>query len=84
MATLHPPEIEEEHDDHGGLHRDIPALVGRRDMLKMMGGLSLAGLLAACNVSTGSSTTAAAVGSTTTTAGATTTSGGGSSTTTEE
>lgn len=47
----------EEHDDHGGLHRDIPVLVGRRDMLKLMGGFSLAGLLAACGFGSGSETT---------------------------
>ncbi|HEU4320202.1 MAG TPA: hypothetical protein VFS66_08980 [Acidimicrobiia bacterium] len=50
MTTVHPTGTEEEHDDDGGLHRDIPTVVGRHDMLKMMGGLSLAGLLAACNV----------------------------------
>lgn len=68
--------LEEEHDDHGGLHRDIPALVGRRDMLRMMGGLSLAGLLAACGVNSNSSTTTssmAAAPSTTGAASATTT-----------
>lgn len=62
---------EEEHDDHGGLHRDIPALVDRRDMLRMMGGLSLAGLLAACGVSTSESTTStSSAGATSTTAAA--------------
>ena len=45
----------EEHDDHGGLHRDVPALVGRRDMLRVIGGLGVAGLLAACGVETSSS-----------------------------
>lgn len=50
------------HDDHGGLRRDVPALVGRRDMLRMMGGLSLAGLLAACGL--GSSTQATATSTT--------------------
>jgi protocatechuate 3,4-dioxygenase beta subunit len=62
---------EDEHDDHGGLHRDVPALVGRRDMLRMMGGLSLAGLLAACGVNASGTTTT--VGSPTSSAGATTT-----------
>lgn len=53
---------DDEHDDHGGLHRDVPALIDRRDMLRMMGGMSLAGLLAACGfgASSSSSTTAAA------------------------
>lgn len=73
---------DEEHDDHGGLHRDIPALVGRRDMLKMMYGLSLAGLLAACNRGTvGSTTTSAAVGSSSTAAGGTSTTAGATATT---
>lgn len=49
--------VDDEHDDQGGLHRDVPALVGRRDMLRMMGGVSLAGLLAACGLSTSSTTT---------------------------
>jgi protocatechuate 3,4-dioxygenase beta subunit len=62
---------EDEHDDQGGLHRDVPALVGRRDMLRMMGGLSLAGLLAACGVNASATTTT--VGSPTSSAGATTT-----------
>jgi protocatechuate 3,4-dioxygenase beta subunit len=66
---------EEEHDDHGGLHRDIPALVGRRDMLRMMGGLSLAGLLAACGVAAGTATTRT-TGSSSTRLGPSTTAGG--------
>lgn len=67
----------EEHDDHGGLQRDVSALVGRRDMLRMMGGLSLAGLLAACGVNVSGTTTSATVmRSSTSTAGATTTAGG--------
>lgn len=69
--------LEEEHDDHGGLHRDIPALVDRRDMLRIMGGLSLAGLLAACGV--GTSTSTSAVGS-----GSSSTGSGGTSTTTAD
>jgi protocatechuate 3,4-dioxygenase beta subunit len=51
-------DLGDEHDDHGGLHRDIPNLVGRRDILRMMGGVSLAGLLAACGVSGGEDTAA--------------------------
>lgn len=66
----------EEHDDHGGLHRDVPALVDRRDMLRLMGGLSLAGLLAACGVGSSNSTT-----SSSTAAAASTTELGGTSTT---
>lgn len=69
------PMHEEEHDDQGGLHRDIPTLVHRRDMLRMMGGLSLAGLLAACGVGAGTAST------TSTIAGASTTSGSGSTST---
>lgn len=71
------PTHQDEHDDHGGLHRDIPALVGRRDMLRMMGGLSLAGLLAACGVGTG---TTSASASSSTTRGPSTTSAGSATT----
>ncbi len=61
-----------DHDDFGGLHRDVPALLGRRDMVRLMGGLSIAGLLAACGVdgatssATAAPTTAAAAATTTT------------------
>ena len=66
--TLDPePGHEEEHDDHGGLRRDIPALVVRRDMLRMMGGLSLAGLLAACDVGGSAATSSSSPSSSTTT-----------------
>lgn len=78
------PIREEDHDDHGGLHRDIPALVRRRDMLRLMGGLSLAGLLAACGVSGGAATTTNSNGSSTTSlagGSSTTSSAGGSSST---
>lgn len=83
MTNHHPHE--EEHDAHGGLHRDIPVLVDRRDLLKWMGGLSLAGLLAACGFGTATSTTAgfspsSTMGSTGTTGSTASTSG--SSTTT--
>ncbi len=47
---------EPEHNDWGGLHLDIPALVVRRDMLRILGGFSLAGLLAACGFNSGSDT----------------------------
>ncbi len=62
---------DDEHDDHGGLHRDVPALIDRRDMLRMMGGLSLAGLLAACGIGTSTSSTTSGSG----TAGSETTAG---------
>lgn len=70
--TNQPPMAEEEHDDHGGLHRDIPALVDRRDMLRIMGGLSVAGLLAACGGG-GSTATTSGTGITSATAGSSTT-----------
>jgi protocatechuate 3,4-dioxygenase beta subunit len=73
--------LDDEHDDRGGLHRDLPALVGRRDMLRLMGGFSLTGLLAACGFGTGSETT---LGSTTGTSKGSTTgsTAGGTGTTT--
>lgn len=37
------------HDDFGGLDRDRSALLGRRRALRWMGGIGLAGLLAACS-----------------------------------
>lgn len=64
-----PVEDDDDHDDHGGLHRDVPALVDRRDMLRMMGGLSLAGLLAACGFGGGSSSTTSGGGSSTSSSG---------------
>jgi protocatechuate 3,4-dioxygenase beta subunit len=76
MRLIEPNHVHEEHDDHGGLHRDVPALVGRRDMLRMMGGLSLAGLLAACGVNTAGSSTTTSAASSSSTAGATNTEGG--------
>ncbi len=65
----------DDHDDHGGLHRDLPALVLRRDMLRLVGGFSIAGLLAACGISTGSDTTGstAAAGTSSTTGAVATT-----------
>jgi protocatechuate 3,4-dioxygenase beta subunit len=62
-----------EHDDHGGLQRDVPVLVNRRDIIRMMGGFSLAGLLAACGLSS----------TATTVQGGSTTGGGVTSATTE-
>ena len=67
------PHHDEEHDDHGGLHRDVPNLVGRRDILRIMGGMSLAGLLAACGV-TGREDTAATTSTSSGTASGTPTS----------
>ena len=80
--TIDPVHLhdQEEHDDHGGLRRDIPALVGRRDMLRIMGGLSLAGLLAACGVTAAPTTSTASPGSSTSGANGTSTTGGSSTT----
>lgn len=54
---------DQDHDDHGGFLRDVPHLVGRRHALALLGGLGLAGALAACGQNggdsgAGSSTTA--------------------------
>ena len=65
MNPIRTVDSDTEHDDHGGLHRDIPALVGRRDMLRILGGLSLTGLLAACGIGGEASTTTAGVTPTT-------------------
>jgi protocatechuate 3,4-dioxygenase beta subunit len=37
------------HDDFGGLQRDLPRVLDRRRALQVMGGVTLAGLLAACS-----------------------------------
>ena len=59
-----PPSDVDDHDDQGGLGRDVSALVGRRDMLRLIGGMSIAGLLAACRVDlSGESTTTSVAGS---------------------
>ncbi len=51
--------VPHDHDDHGGLQRDLPLLLHRRDALRWMGGLSLAGLLTACGAGgSGTSSTA--------------------------
>ncbi len=55
-----------EHDDHGGLHGDMPELLPRREALLWMGGVSLAGLLAACGFGSAEATTSTAGTSTTT------------------
>ncbi len=54
-----------DHDDFGGLRRDLPAFLGRRRALQLLGGASVVGLLAACGSSSdstsgSSSSTAAA------------------------
>ncbi len=71
----------DEHDDFGGFQRDLPAFLGRRRALQLLGGASLVGLLAACGSSSdsasGSSSTSAGGASSSTAAG----SGSGSSTT---
>lgn len=62
-----------DHDDHGGLHRDLLPRMNRRRALSVLGGLSVGGLLAACGGNgDGSSTTSST----------STTTGGNSSTTT--
>ncbi len=57
-----------DHDDHGGLDRDMPVLLNRRHALLWLGGTSLAGLLAACGASSGPTTSAAPAAPTVTTA----------------
>jgi protocatechuate 3,4-dioxygenase beta subunit len=74
----------DDHDDMGGLTRDLPNLVTRRRALALMGGLSLAGLAAACGSDSedkSSSTTTGANGSSQTTAGSQTSSTQASGTT---
>lgn len=75
-----PPTGAGDHDDVGGLQRDLPGLLNRRSALRLLGGVSLAGVVAACSgndtASGGTATTAGAdpptTSSTTTAAGATT------------
>ena len=63
-----------DHDDFGGLQRDVTAMVGRRRALALLGGAGLAGVLAACGAK--SDTAAPATSTSSTTAAPTTTSGG--------
>jgi protocatechuate 3,4-dioxygenase beta subunit len=63
--TTPPPETD--HDDFGGLHRDLPQVLDRRRAIQWMGGVSLAGLLAAC----GSNDTTASAATTESTENAT-------------
>lgn len=63
----------DEHDDFGGLGRDLTGLLGRRRALALLGGAGLAGVLAACGSGGNSATTTAAGASSTTAAPSTTT-----------
>lgn len=69
MTSTHPADDHSapDHDDFGGLQRDLPAFLGRRRALQLLGGASLVGLLAACSSSSdssgASSTTATTTGS---------------------
>ena len=60
-----------DHDDFGGLARDLPLLLQRRHVLKMLAGSTLLAL-AACGSDSKAATTTAAAGNTTATTGATT------------
>jgi protocatechuate 3,4-dioxygenase beta subunit len=65
-----------DHDDIGGRHRDRTALLGRRRALQVLGGASVAGLLAACSddgTGTAPATTVTDATTSTTTARSTTT-----------
>lgn len=44
----HPLAPTTDHDDFGGLQRDLTHLIGRRRMLVLLGGAGIAGVLAAC------------------------------------
>lgn len=80
------------HDDHGGMQRDLPHLLGRRDALRWLGGASLAGILAACGMGTGptastsagTSSTTRLPSSSTTSSSATTSTAPGATTTTSD
>lgn len=67
-----PAETEalDEHFDFGGLAIDLPSLIGRRKALAVMGGVGLAGLLAACGSKSDSKSSA--LGTTSTSAASTT------------
>jgi len=72
VTSSSPIQHTDDHDDFGGLQRDLPAFVGRRRALQLLGGASLVGLLAACSSSsdsaTGSSSTSTGGASPSTTA----------------
>ena len=57
------PTSADDHDDFGGLCRDLPALVDRRSALRFMGGLGLAGVATACSSDGGDGTAPTTVGS---------------------
>jgi protocatechuate 3,4-dioxygenase beta subunit len=63
-----------DHDDFGGLARDLPLLLQRRHVLKMLAGSTLLAL-AACGSDSKASQTTAAAGNTAATTGATTATG---------
>jgi protocatechuate 3,4-dioxygenase beta subunit len=71
---------EHEHDDFGGLARDLPLLLQRRHVLKMLAGSTLLAL-AACGSDSNAATTTAAASSTTATTGATSATTGSTATT---
>lgn len=61
-------DLTAEHDDFGGLARDLDQMIGRRRALQWVGGVSLAGLVAACgsdSTETDASPTSSASDSTT-------------------
>lgn len=75
-----------DHDDQGGLGRDLPYLLGRRQALRWVGGMSLAGILAACRVDgavTTTTSTPTATSSATSSTSTLATSGSETTTTTE-
>lgn len=53
-----------DHEDFGGLTRDLPFLLNRRDAVKWLGGASLGALLAACGFDGGASSTTGRPGTT--------------------
>ncbi len=65
-------DIHSDHDDHGGLDRDLPHLLDRRQALRWMGGVSLAGLLVACGLDGDSAESSSPAPATTTTPATTT------------
>jgi protocatechuate 3,4-dioxygenase beta subunit len=66
---------DDHHGDHGGFGRDVPLLLGRRRALALLGGVGIAGLVAACGSggddggSGATSTTTAGDGGSSTTSG---------------
>lgn len=68
--------VHDRHDDFGGLARDLPRMLNRRRALQVVGGVGLAGLLAACGSSSDGSSASGSTAATTGGTGATTTNGG--------